>query len=189
MATIVEELDRDHRNLRALFQVLERQLSLLRAGGDVDFTLIESVLDYCQSYGDRCHHPTEDLVYAALERDSGTIGDLSRDLHTEHRSLAELTATFREMLEDVLGGGVLPRDRLILVAERFLADYRNHMHLEEQFLFPAARRLLGSADWDRIAEQSERISDPLFSEQVETRFEALREYIRGMDRASVPPES
>ncbi|MDH5672939.1 MAG: hemerythrin domain-containing protein [Myxococcales bacterium] len=182
MSKVIDELDRDHRNLEALLHVLEHQLEQLRRGGDPDYRLIEEVLDYCTSYADQRHHPIEDRVYAALERDSGTIGELSRGLHEDHENLAALTATFHERIEDVLGDGMMPRDALIELGERFLTDYRNHMRLEERFLFPAAKKALSDGDWAAIGAAYEAIEDPVFGEAGEARFAALRAHIHALDR-------
>jgi hemerythrin-like domain-containing protein len=189
MATILDALDRDHRNLTAVLDVLQHQLDVLRRGGDPDYALMESVLDYCKSYGNVWHHPAEDRVYEQLERQPGALGELSRSLHDDHAALGRVTADFHEALEDVLGDGMMRKEKLLELGDHFLSDYRNHLRLEERFLFPAAKKHLSDEQLAAAEAQCERISDPLFGDEAETRFETLREHLQAMDRASTPPQT
>lgn len=171
-----------------VFRVLDHQLDAVKAGGAADYELIEAAIDYCKSYADQWHHPTEDLVYAALDREPGAPGEVSRDLHEEHRQLSRTTDALHEMIEDVLGEGVVSRQKLVAAVERFLSEYRAHMSSEERFLFPIARSTLTEKAWDGIEAHSERIADPLFGAQVADRYKALAEHIQALDRISIAPE-
>jgi hemerythrin-like domain-containing protein len=187
MGDILAELDRDHRNLTSVLDVVQHQLDILRGGGDPDYALMESVLDYCKSYGNVWHHPAEDLVYEQLEKEPGAFGELSRSLHDDHAALARVTADFHEALEDVLGEGVVPRERLLELGDHFVSDYRNHLRMEERFVFPAAKKHLSAGTLAEVRSRCERISDPLFGEETETRFATLREHLQALDRLSTPP--
>ncbi len=182
MAEIIRELCRDHRNLSALFDVLERQTGRLADGGEPDYAVIEGVLDYCASYADQVHHPKEDLVYARLKRLGGEIARTGSDLEAEHIEIAALTRRAVEAIREVRFGGGVSRARIGGLLREFLSTYRRHMEDEEGTLFPAALARLDEADWAEADTRIGQRDDPLFGETVERRFTALRDYINTLDR-------
>lgn len=199
MAELIRLLRRDHSNLAALFDVLERQTALLVDGGGgsgpgdgpgggpgPDYALMESVLDYCGGFADETHHPREDLIYARLRELDGEIADAGSDLQAEHEELAALTRHCAEAIREVRFGGGVPRARVGGLLREFLSAYRRHMEQEETILFPAAAERLAAADWAEIDARVEtgggRHGDPLFGRKVERRYQALYDYIHALDR-------
>ena len=55
------------------------------------------------------------------------------------------------------------------------------MQSEEDTFFPAVQRCFTADDWAEIDFQVFDQADPLFSETVERRFEALRDHIHEMN--------
>ncbi len=182
MAEIIRELRRDHRNLSALFDVLERQTGRLADGGEPDYTVIEGILDYCATYADQVHHPKEDLVYARLKQLGGEIAQAGSDLEAEHVEITALTRRAAEAIREVRFGGGVSRARIGGLLREFLSTYRRHMEEEESILFPAALARLAEADWAQADARIGRRDDPLFGAAVERRFTALRDYINTLDR-------
>jgi hemerythrin-like domain-containing protein len=64
----------------------------------------------------------------------------------------------------------------------FIVDERRHMAMEEQDFFPAAVKALQPQDWAEIASTLTERKDPLFSEIVEERFDAVRRYILELEQ-------
>lgn len=190
MAELIRLLRQDHNNLAALLYVLERQVALLVDSAESrdgpDYTLMESVLDYCSAFADEAHHPREDLIYARLRELDGDISDTGSDLQAEHEELAALTRHCTEAIREVRFSGGVPRARVSGLLRDFLSAYRRHMEQEETILFPAAAERLGAEDWTEIDVHVKkgvgRHDDPLFGEKVEKRYQALRDYIHALDR-------
>lgn len=88
------------------------------------------------------------------------------ELTADHELLLDLTTQLRVLLErhtrreeqgvfralrDVGAGDYVDRfDRDHAVVESLLDELEGHIAVEESDLFPAARQLLGPADWDEV---------------------------------------
>jgi hemerythrin-like domain-containing protein len=78
---------------------------------------------------------------------------------------------------------VVPRDTVDDIIRDFIVHARQHIAMEERDFFPAAVKALQPQDWAEIA--SSRVTgrkDPLFSETVEKRFDAVRRHILQLER-------
>src|SRR5215468_1187377 len=91
MIQVIDQLGRDHRNMRLLLDIVEAEMEGYRAGRPPDFELLAMVGRYALDYPDLIHHPREDLVFARLvERDPDARAILG-DLIGDHRRLAGLS--------------------------------------------------------------------------------------------------
>ena len=175
MARVIEELRRDHDNMTRLLEVLEGQVAAF-SGGASDYDLIQSVVDYCLTYPELCHHPKEDAVYKRLAaRDPAAAAEVG-DILAEHAELGELTRRFAATLHNVVQEANVPRELFETLAREFIAFYRHHIAREEDELFPRALKALNEADWTAL-EAAAPVPDLLFGERVEDRYLALYERI------------
>jgi hemerythrin-like domain-containing protein len=179
---ILERLSQEHRNIEKLLGILARELEIIDSGGRPDYEVIRSVLSYFEVYTDVYHHPQEDLVFDKLKcRDPAAaekIGDLAR----EHRKGTNRLRKVAHVVECVLADGEALRRKMRMIVGEFIAQERKHMMLEDQHLFPAALNALTPEDWEEIAHAVTSHRDPLFSDAVEERFDAVRAYILQLEQ-------
>jgi len=179
MSLLLDKLRRDHVNLSRLLDLLSAQLDALRAGHESDFDLKIEMLDYIEHYAEQHHHPTEDRIGQAVFAKPG-LSKL-RTLHDrvlrEHEGLLGLARRFRETLEGVMQGEVLPRDEVETRGREFIALQRQHIDLEEQELFPLFEENLTEQEWKRLEESLPHMDDPVFHRQDYNRFRSLIEYL------------
>ncbi|SLN77731.1 hemerythrin domain-containing protein [Oceanibacterium hippocampi] len=181
MTHLIRQIQTDHRNLNRMLAALERQLERFRNGEQPAWDLISDVVEYCDVYPDRVHHPKEDLVYERMvKRDPGLAAGIG-DLRDEHRRLAELSKRFASLVEAVLADTQLPRATVAEAIETFIRANREHMMKEEAEFLPLARRLLSEADWRALEAVVEASDDPLFGAGNEGRFADLRREILEID--------
>lgn len=64
---IIERLSQEHRNIRKLLAILEREFETFDTGQRPDCEVIRSIISYFEIYTEVYHHPQEDLVYAKLK--------------------------------------------------------------------------------------------------------------------------
>ena len=175
---IIELLSREHRNIENLLAVLERELEIFDRGGRPDYEVIRAIVSYFEVYPEVYHHPQEDLVFAKLgTRDpaaAAKVGDLAR----EHRKGADRLRQVAHAVDLVLMGGEILRGKVHAIIRDFIESERRHMTMEDRhFFFPAALKALEPEDWTEIASTLTARKDPLFSDIVEARFDALRAHI------------
>ena len=186
MVDVISALRREHKEMAKLLDALERQLMEFDRGGQPDYEIIQGVIDYCLTYPDLSHHPREDLVFERLKaRDPGVAKSVG-DLRAEHEALGQRTRRFAAAVRNVLQEAEMPRDSLHKVAWDFLNHYRKHISMEESRFFPAALGTLEPDDWRAVESQAEKRKDPLFGQEPEEHFKALRRNILDWDQNQAP---
>jgi len=80
-------------------------------------------------------------------------------------------------LDEVVNGSITSRERVEAPGRAYLSEFRRHMIIEETAILPVAAKLLSDDDWAEINAAIQHIDDPLFGENAEERYAALRRQI------------
>jgi hemerythrin-like domain-containing protein len=177
MSSIIDILLEEHRNIEKLLVVLEQELEVFDHSEPPDYEILRAIIEYFQDYPEDYHHPKEDIVFEKLKlRDPAAVKRIG-DVEAEHQVEAERLQRFAQAVDDILAGREYPRQSFHNVVQEFIEHQRQHMHKEEQLLFPAAVKALQPDDWAGIDARMSNRKDPLFDDAVETKFTALRQSI------------
>ena len=182
MSEIVGRLCREHRNIGAVLDMLERMLDGLESAGDVhaDVGLMRDIMTYMIHFPDHTHHPMEDLMFERMRarglapQTEQTIEKLLR----EHASLARKGEAFHLALLRCEDGARSDRPALVAMGRDYVEFLRFHARLEERTVFVEAESLLGDADWTEIEQAFEDRTDPVFGPLVDSEFRALYQHIK-----------
>lgn len=174
MSKILDTLRDDHVNMTRLLDALERQLAVFDSGERPDYEFIAGLLEYCQGFPDRYHHPREDLIVEAMYRRAPQAAKAFAVLADEHEKLSALTRRFADTVEQVLEDQEMPRGWFDEQAREFIDFYRRHLAWEEDTVFPRAEELLSEPDWRAVDARIAAPDDPLFGGADEVRFRTLR---------------
>jgi len=167
----------EHANLARLLDLLEKQVAAFHVGEQPNYDLMLDVVYYLRHYPDQVHHPQENVAFARLlERDPAMKSQIDR-LMQEHRVLAAAGETLLAHLDAVVADALEPRSIVEAAAATYLAYYRQHLASEEKDVIPRAAELLTAQDWAAAAAAVPAGPDPLFGEDVETRYRKLRRQI------------
>lgn len=177
MAHIIEQLRRDHRNMRQLLDVIEREMTAYREDDFPDFDLLRMIAEYTVNYPELVHHPKENLIYQRLVSRDPTLGTAVGDLIKEHRRLAEMTQRLTAAIARAASDEGLPRDWLDSLVCGYLSANRHHITVEEETLYPSALELLTRQEWAEIDDQAARVEDPAFGSKVTAAYLYLHQRI------------
>jgi hemerythrin-like domain-containing protein len=169
----LERLILDHKHLARLLELLERQLDDFHTGQEHDLDLLCELVSYVESYEDKVHHPTEDLIFARFKEITDDKRVAVETLEDQHRILADMTRKFRNSLEAIMHEGVVLRHDVEAQGRAMLKMLRQHVDLEESEVFPLLRERLDIADWMALEAQAPKITDPVFGNPDPARFRAL----------------
>lgn len=173
----------DHSKFAKLLELLEGQVEPFSQGDTTDYPLMLDILFYMTHYADAFHHPMEDRVFATLkERDDGARRKVD-ELMKQHGQLRQSGDALIADLEDIVNGSITSRDHMEALTRRYVANFRDHMRIEEGEIIPLAARVLGVEDWSAIDDAVKSIEDPLFGKNSRRRYAALRQRIS----AETPP--
>ena len=169
----------DHIHFARLLDLLEGQVVQFNRGERPDYNLMETILYYLRHFGDRIHHPREDIAYARLvERDPDMEIVVSR-LQQEHRVIANVGETLLDRLNEAERDMISSRAALEAAGAMYLVYYRNHLSTEERYVMPRAAEVLTGDDWAAVEAAVPDMADPLFGSPAQQRFAMLRDLIDG----------
>jgi hemerythrin-like domain-containing protein len=177
MVRVIDQLGRDHRNLRLLLDMAEEETTAWRDGRVTDFDLLRMIAEYTLHYPDLVHHPKENLVFERLLMHDPGAKAVIGDLVEEHRRLAELTRRFAAAIGNAARDVELPREWFDSLARQYFSANRSHMQVEEEHFLPRAKAILTDEDWGAIDERLAHASDPVFGEKVAEAYLFLHERI------------
>ena len=177
MAHVIEQLRRDHRNMRQLLDLVEREMKAYRDDEFPDFDLLRMISEYTVNYPELVHHPKEHLIYQRLASRDPTLRTAVGDLIAEHKRLGEMSLWLAAATARVASDEELPRDWLDSLVETYLSLNRHHIMKEEERLYPRAMALLSQQDWAEIDAQAARVEDPVFGSKVAAAYLYLHKRI------------
>jgi hemerythrin-like domain-containing protein len=167
----------EHVYFRRLLELMQVELDAFHRGERPNYELMLDIVAYLRDYSDQFHHPRED---AAFERLAARCPDLRLELarlSQEHRVIARAGETLRQHLENILAGGIAQRSEVEVAIATYLVYYGNHLAKEDELVLGRAAEVLSPGDWDAIKALTDRKADPLFGEQPQERYRALRRRI------------
>ena len=177
MVRIIDQLGRDHRNMRLLLDIIEEEMNAYRDARVPDFDLLRMIAEYTLEYPDLVHHPMEDLVFEQLVTPDPDAKAVVGHLVEGHKELSELTRRLAGALSGVAADAVVPREWLESLAREYLLANRIHMQTEETHFFPRALAVLTEQDWAEIEKRAINAEDPVFGKEVAESYLLLYERI------------
>lgn len=159
---VLARLQRDHRSMARVLDVLEAQRNLLGTDEGADYMVMEQALAYLSVYADGVHHPLEDRVFDQI-LDKGltpperalVLGNLN-----QHVEICEATDKARADMTLILNDVVIPMQKLADDLDAYVKLQKLHMRIEQTQIFPLAVRTLKASDWEQAANDF-RTPDPL----------------------------
>lgn len=131
-------LMKEHRLIERMIALIQKEVSRLEKGGDVDSGFIENAADFISVYADACHHgKEEDFLFAELRekdisREHETIMD---QLIAEHKYGRETVAALVNAGEKILKGEDNARDDVVARLKDLADFYPKHIDKEDHRFF------------------------------------------------------
>ena len=174
---LIDQLGRDHRNMRILLDLIEREMDIYRSGARPDFDLLRQILEYTLHYPDLVHHPKEDLLFDRLKTHDAAAVAAIGDLISEHKVLGDLTRRFAAAVSNAARDIDVPRPWFEALADSYLRHHRIHMQAEEKHFFPRVLAVLEDSEWAELDRRAAETADPLFGPKVANAYLGLYEQI------------
>ncbi|MEX2365813.1 MAG: hemerythrin domain-containing protein [Pseudohongiellaceae bacterium] len=175
MNEILDKLHQDHIHMARVLDLIDRELTRFNKEDESsDLPLVHDAMHYLTQYGDQCHHPLEDRVFAHLQEINTFSTEAVARLHDEHQTLYARGKAFRDAVGDVESDATMTRDAFMQLARDYLDLQREHLNFEEATVFPLAREHMDQADWQAIARDEQTAHDPLFGSEVEQAYQRLK---------------
>lgn len=159
----LDVIHEEHQALAAMLRSMSMLLAQSRRDRRLpDFAVLRAMLFYVDEFPERLHHSKESaLLFPKLRQRAPELAATLDRLDAEHaRGEQAIRALEHALLAfEVLGEA--RRADFEAAAERYVRFYLEHMAAEEGEVLPAARRVLGEADWAELNAAFADHHDPL----------------------------
>jgi hemerythrin-like domain-containing protein len=152
-------LKNEHKAILLMLEVAESVSQKLEAGEKVPAEHLDKIVDFIRGFADKCHHAKEeDLLFPAMEktgmpRQGGPIGVMLIE-HTEGR---EYVRKMKEAAEKYAAGDQKAGLRFAENARHYAALLSQHIHKEDNILYPIADARLSPQTQAGLAKDFARV--------------------------------
>jgi branched-chain amino acid transport system ATP-binding protein len=142
----------EHKAIAAVLTSLQAYVEGVEAGKfEVDFKLLEAMVQYLTEVPDQVHHPKEDkYLFAALRRRRPEIAPVLDDLEDEHHNVGPKWYALAEALDNFRRAGPAGVAAFRAAVATYFKFQWDHMSKEETQVLPLARTALTAEDWAAI---------------------------------------
>lgn len=171
---LVEELRREHTELRAILDCLEQALTVIGSSEqEIDFAELAEAVYFMTEYRDIVHHSKEALLLRQLARRRRRLRALVRELGEHHASLKSEGINFLELLEDAAEDAIVSREEMLACGRRYCSAQREHLRRLEASVFPEVEREFGADDRHALGQHQEHAREALIERLTHEQFERL----------------
>jgi hemerythrin-like domain-containing protein len=167
----------EHAYFGKLLRLLQREMDVFHTAERPNYQLMLDVISYLREFGDRFHHPREDVAFARLKLRCPELELPLARLRQEHGVIARAGETLSELLLAIVDGSLVSRAEVEMAAAMYLVYYGNHIAKEEEDIVGRAAQLLSADDWEAVRAAIPSQRDPLFGDAPDERYRALRHLI------------
>ncbi len=178
VSKVLAELRTDHQNFTMLLDMLDAEADRLKALGDPDYDLLRDIMVYMTGYPDVVHHRKEDWIYARMVAVRPAMQRDLKRIEREHAELAKLGTKLLNDIEAIESGTVMRRFDVVEDARSYVNRQRDHMHWEDEKLFPLIDTLKEELDFSDADSYVATMTDPVFGPKVESGFRQLFDAIK-----------
>jgi hemerythrin-like domain-containing protein len=142
----IDVLRAEHRIVLTVLDQMESECRRMATHGGLRAAFWQPLLAFFDGFHDQCHHVKEErLLFPLLDTPNQQGHGPSIALRLDH----ERGRVWRNRIQEALTQGDSPR--LLTAVTSFLDHQRQHIHKEDQLVFPLAMRILGPRDVQRLA--------------------------------------
>lgn len=184
MHKIQRQLHLDHHHLQRLLNCLSAEINCydFNSKRAADLAVILSALDYIDSYPDKWHHPTEDVIFDHLLEKGVKECPLIEQLKQEHNVIIQETDKVHQLFDMVANDCIVSADELLGSAHHFITLQQKHLEKENEFIYPLMDTCFSDSEWKSIESEVKIQDDPLFKKPSKKEFEFLYHYIIGLEK-------
>jgi hemerythrin-like domain-containing protein len=174
----IEILMEEHRVIERAIAALERAVQRLEQGDTVAPSFFVDSTDFIQGFADGCHHQKEEgvlfkaLTAAGMPTDTGPIAVMLHE-HEEGRRYARgMREAAQRMHQDADAVA-----QLIAGARSYAALLREHIHKEDNVLFPMAETIIPHTQQAGMETEFAKLRKAEVSEGLQSKYHALVEQL------------
>jgi hemerythrin-like domain-containing protein len=182
-----ETLMEEHRVIEQVLSCLEKMTDEFEAKKTIDAAVATDALEFIRNFADKCHHgKEEDRLFPALEKKEHFPRGCgpTEVMRAEHEHGRTLVRGMSDAIADAKPNKSLAVERFARNARRYVALLREHIHKEDNCLFPNARMSLKEGEGEALSQAFEKVEHEEMGAGTHEKFLSLANSLA--DRYGVP---
>ena len=165
-------LQDEHRIIERVLDCLERLAERGRAEGRLDVGPARDAIEFFRGFADRNHHGKEESHLFPMMEQRGFSPDAGPTavMRREHEQGRQLVGAMADALDSASAGEAVGVEAFLGAAHDFINLLRQHIHKENQILFPMAEQALTAADKEKLLEAFARVNSEEIGEAERQRL-------------------
>ncbi len=174
----IEILEKEHRVIIRMVNVLTAMHKRLESGSDVDAAALTDILDFFRTYADKGHHAKEEAVlFPTLERNGvRSQGCPIGTLTTEHKQGRALMTALDDAIGKYVSGDAAAKLTISATIKGAIDLYTDHIWREDYLLFPMTEKVIPKSELESLTKTFDEVEmkfGPGFSKKYEQIVERL----------------
>ena len=167
-----EILMHEHQVILLVLKGVEREANAIATSGSFDAQKLSEIVDFFKNFTDKCHHGKEEkhlfekMIERGMPRDEGPIAVMLM----EHEQGRAYVRSMAEQIEKAQGGDTDALNALSTAMRDYAALLKEHIHKEDNILFPMADELFTEADQKELSEAFDRVEKYEIGEGVHEKY-------------------
>jgi hemerythrin-like domain-containing protein len=177
MSKPIDILVEEHDVILRMLQVLEKAVSRLERGENVPAEVFLKAADFIKTFADHCHHAKEeDILFKVMERrgipvEGGPIGVMLYE-HDEGRKYRKGLEEGARALER---GEEEARHQIAENARGYIALLSQHIHKENNILYPMGERVFSPEDIGELEREFDRVEKEISGKELHEKYRKMVE--------------
>ena len=146
----------EHRVIEKLIGTIENEVDWCDQEGSINIELIDTVIDFIQNYGDRCHHgKEEEILFRELKKKkmSEEHTAIMNELMEEHRQSKAKVAQLIEARDRFVRGDKMALPDMIECLRFIKSLYPAHIEREDKLFFQPAMDYFSAQEKDEMLKE------------------------------------
>ena len=175
-----EDLIHEHKAIKVMLSIMSKIAEDIKINKGFDTKDVEKIVDFLKTFADKCHHGKEEtalfpaLVLAGMPEENGPIAVMLHE-HVIGRQHIKEIGTY---LADYKTGNPDSGELLAASLSNYVSLLGNHIHKEENVLFPMANKILSEQKQMGISEQFEKIEEEVIGHGVHEQYHELLKQLK-----------
>ncbi len=176
-----EDLMNDHAAISIVLSIMRKIAEDISSGKGCKYDEVESIIDFLQTFADKCHHGKEEQVLfpaleeAGISRDNGPVGVMLY----EHTIGREFISQMIGAMHNKDGHSSRSDNELAESMVQYANLLSNHIMKENHILFPMADKVLDEEKQEEINKQFLNIEENVVGKGVHEKYHRLIHELEG----------
>lgn len=154
-----DRLVAEHDLIKRMLVIVNNAAAQLESGKNVEPEVFLQAVDFIRNFADRFHHAKEEEILFKVMQERGipVEGGPIGMMLTEHDQGRNFTKGIEEAANRVLGGDESAKKDIIGNARNFSQLLSNHIHKEDNILYPMGNNVFSPEDQQYLEQEFDRV--------------------------------